>query len=69
MLNYLKQSKHIVIRSGANYAMAYAVEKVLEELLVYKKKEGKVPGEILLLGRYAFDGDRLERSGLFEYVY
>ena len=55
-------------RSGANYAMAYAVEKVLEELLVYKKKEGKVPGEILLLGRYAFDGDRLERSGLFEYV-
>ena len=55
-------------RSGANYAMAYAVEKVLEELLVYKEKEGKVPGEILLLGRYAFDGDRLERSGLFEYV-
>lgn len=35
---------------------------------LYKKKEGKVPGEILLLGRYAFDGDRLERSGLFEYV-
>lgn len=27
-----------------------------------------MPGEILLLGRYAFDGDRLERSGLFEYV-
>lgn len=55
-------------RSGANYAMAYAVEKVLEELLAYKKKEGKEPGEILLLGRYAFDGDRLEKSGLFEYV-
>ena len=55
-------------RSGANYAMAYAVEKVLGELIEYKKKEGKTPGTISLLGRYAFDGDRLEKSGLFEYV-
>lgn len=55
-------------RSGANYAMAFAVEKVLEELMAYKKKDGKVPGPILLLGRYAFDGDRLEKSGLFEYI-
>ncbi len=27
-----------------------------------------MPGTILLLGRYAFDGDHLEKSGLFEYI-
>ncbi len=55
-------------RSGANYALASAVETALEALLEYKKKENKVPGPILLLGRFGFDGDHLERSGLFEYV-
>lgn len=55
-------------RSGVNYAVAHAVEIALEQLLEYKKQEGKEPGEILLLGRYAFDSDQLERSGLFEYV-
>lgn len=55
-------------RSGANYALASAVETALEALLEYKKKENKVPGPILLLGRFGFDGDQLERSGLFEYV-
>lgn len=34
----------------------------------YKKKENKEPGPILLLGRFGFDGDHLERSGLFEYI-
>lgn len=55
-------------RSGANYAVAHAIEIALEQLLAYKEQEGKMPGSILLLGRYAFDGDKLEKSGLFEYV-
>lgn len=55
-------------RSGANYAVAHAVEVALEQLLAYKNQEGKEPGSILLIGRYAFDGDQLERTGLFEYI-
>lgn len=55
-------------RSGANYAVAHAVEIALEQLIEYKKQEGREPGTILLLGRYAFDGDHLEKSGLFEYI-
>lgn len=55
-------------RSGVNYAIAHAVEIAIEQLLEYKKQEGKKPGTILLLGRYAFDGDHLEKSGLFEYI-
>ena len=54
-------------RSGANYAMSRAVEMALERMLEYKKKENVVPGPILLLGRFNFDGDLLEKSGLFEY--
>jgi len=54
-------------RSGENYAIAHAVQTALEQLMEYKKKEGNKPGSILLLGRFGFDGDRLERSGLFEY--
>lgn len=34
----------------------------------YNKAEGKTKSTILLLGRYGFDGDLLERSGLFEYI-
>ena len=55
-------------RSGANYAMAHAVEIALEQIMDFKKKEKKEPGPILLLGRFNFDGDLLERSGLFEYI-
>lgn len=55
-------------RSGANYALASAVETAIGQLLEYKKKEEKEPGPILLLGRFGFDGDHLERSGLFEYI-
>lgn len=55
-------------RSGENYAIAHAVETALAQLLEYKKKEKKEPGTILLLGRFGFDGDKLERSGLFEYI-
>lgn len=45
-----------------------AVETALTQLIMYKKQEGRLPGTILLLGRYAFDGDHLEKSGLFEFV-
>lgn len=56
-------------RSGANYAIAHAVEVALEQIMEYNKQEGKPEdSSILLLGRFGFDGDKLERSGLFEYV-
>jgi len=56
-------------RSGTVYSIAYAVQTALEEIIEYNKKEGKpVNSPILLLGRYNFDGDRLEQSGLFEYT-
>lgn len=57
-------------RSGANYAMAYAVQTALEQIMEYDKKAGKntFASKILLLGRFGFDGDRLARTGLFEYV-
>lgn len=55
-------------RSGANYAMAHAVETALEKIMEFKKKEQQNAGPILLLGRFNFDGDLLERSGLFEYI-
>ena len=55
-------------KSGGDYELGRAIEQVLDDLIKYKKKEGKEPGSILLLGRYGFDGDHLERTGLFEYV-
>ena len=56
-------------KSGANYALAHAVEVALEQIIEYNKQEGKSEeSSILLLGRFGFDGDLLERSGLFEYV-
>lgn len=55
-------------RSGLMYATAHAVETALEQIMEYNRAAGKEEhGTILLLGRYAFDGDQLERSGLFEY--
>lgn len=56
-------------RSGALYAMAHGVEVAIEQILKFNKAEGKSSNSnILLLGRFNFDGDSLERSGLFEYV-
>lgn len=56
-------------RSGVTYAIAHAVEVALEEIIQYNKAEGKPKDStILLLGRFGFDGDRLEKSGLFEYI-
>ena len=55
-------------RGGALYATANAVETALSQIMEYNRQAGKKDdGSILLLGRYGFDGDYLERSGLFEY--
>lgn len=57
-------------RSGMNYAMAHAVQTALEQIIAYNKKEGRDSRKttVLLLGRFNFDGDRLARTGIFEYV-
>lgn len=56
-------------RSGVNYAIAHAIETVLAQIIEYNRVEGKpADSSILLLGRFGFDGDRLEKSGLFEYI-
>ncbi len=56
-------------KSGANYAIAHAVEVALEQIIEFNKKEGgSEDSSILLLGRFGFDGDKLEKSGLFEYI-
>lgn len=55
-------------KTGNLYATAHAVETALEQIMEYNRMDGKNDdGKILLLGRYGFDGDQLERSGLFEY--
>lgn len=56
-------------KSGSNYELAHAVEVALEQIIEFNRQEGKSgKSSILLLGRYGFDGDKLEKSGLFEYV-
>ncbi len=54
--------------SGANYELAHAIEIIFKEIIEFNTKEGKPKNSsILLLGRFGFDGDKLEKSGLFEY--
>ncbi|MGN1344499.1 MAG: UvrD-helicase domain-containing protein, partial [Traorella sp.] len=56
-------------KKGSNYALAQAVETALKQILIYNQKENTPnKNKVLLLGRYGFDGDRLERTGLFEYI-
>ena len=65
----IRKEKTADSRSGVNYAIAHAVEVALEQILEYNKAEGKSnKSNILLLGRFNFDGDALDKSGLFEYV-
>lgn len=64
-----RKEKMAVSRSGVNYAIANAVEVALEQIIAFNRSEGKSEkSTVLLLGRYGFDGDALERSGLFEYI-
>jgi len=56
-------------KTGANYEMAHAVEVALEQIMEFNKQEGKNDNQkILLLSRFWFDGDKLEKTGLFEYI-
>lgn len=55
-------------RSGAMYAIADAIETALGQIVEYNKKQNRKQGNVLLLGRYGFDGDNLEKTGLFEYI-
>lgn len=55
-------------KSGVNYATAHAVEVALEQIMEYNRLEGKKQGSILLLGRFGFDSDHLEKSGIFENI-
>lgn len=56
-------------KSGANYAMACAVQTAIEDIISHNKKENKpYNSSILLLGRFGFDGNQLEKSGLFEFI-
>ena len=56
-------------KTGADYATACCVELALEQIIKYNKAEGKPESSsILLLGRFGFDGEHLEKTGLFEYI-
>lgn len=54
-------------RSGQANATARCVQNALEQIRWYAQQDGKPYGQILLLGRFGFDGKQLENSGLFEY--
>lgn len=66
---YTYDSKPKKIGGSANYNLARAVETALEQILEYNRIEEKdnKKQEILLLGRFGFDGANLERSVLFEW--
>ena len=53
-------------KSGANYNLALTVEKCLDDIVRYNAAEKRKNRSVLILGRYSFDGNNLEKSGLFE---
>ena len=56
-------------KAGANYAIAHSIEVALEQIIQFNIAEGKPENSsILLLGRFGFDGEKLEKTGLFEYI-
>ena len=66
---YTYDSKPKKFGGNPNNNLAKALETAIEQILTFNKEEGKDPKkqEILLLGRFGFDGKNLERSSLFEY--
>lgn len=56
-------------KTGADYELACALQKALEQIMIFNKEEDVKSSEsgILVLGRFGFEGDRLEKSGLFEF--
>ncbi len=55
-------------KSGANYNMALKTQECLEEIIKYNEQENKTGKKVLILGRYNFDANSLQNSGLFEIV-
>ena len=54
-------------KSGKNYSIACAVERALDDLIAFNKKENtEHKNKVLLLGRFGFDADKLQNTGLFE---
>lgn len=66
---YTYDSRQKRFGGNSNYNLAKSVETAIEQILDFNKSEGKdsKKQEILLLGRFGFDGKNLERSSLFEY--
>ena len=66
---YTYDSKQKRFGGNSNYNLAKSIETAIEQILEFNKKEGNdsKKQEILLLGRFGFDGKNLERSSLFEY--
>jgi len=56
-------------KTGSDYATACCVEIALEQIIQFNKLEGKPENSsILLLGRFGWEGEHLEKTGLFEYT-
>lgn len=55
-------------KTGVNYNIASAVENCIEDIDRYNRKENKDNNRILLLGRYHYDLNNLEKSGLFQVI-
>ena len=53
-------------KSGKNYNLAAAVENCLDDIAKYNEKEKKNNKNVLILGRYNYEGNNLEISGLFQ---
>ena len=56
-------------KAGRNYNIAKALEYALDDIKKYDQEEHKNfrDEKILVLGRFGFDADHLEKTGLFEY--
>lgn len=56
-------------KTGTNYHLALGVQTALEQIIRYNLLSGQdqFAGKILLLGRFNFDGDILEKTGLFQF--
>lgn len=55
-------------RSGVNYAIAAATERALDQIVEFNQSENRNSKKILVIGRFGFDGDVLDKTGLFEYT-
>lgn len=67
---YTYDSKWKKFGGNANTNLARAVQTAIEHIIESSKTENKdiSKQEILLLGRFNFEGDRLAQTGLFEYT-